>query len=343
MKKEELDSFYEKVILNLQNKLSDIEQRNFLEILEADKLLEKLYFQLKDVWEYHQIGDEASRIDLDQAWAEMLTKHHLLDDDEVTEKIAPPKISLKVQKKWMIAAAILFLTGLGVLIGTQNQLFKDNLLVHEFECPKGEMVKINLSDGTTVWLNSDSKLTMKQNFSPNHRELSFVGEAYFNVQSDRKHPFIINVANRQVEVKGTVFNIRYYPEEELFQTSLEEGVVLVHSDNRLIELLPGEQLSINTATGKSQLKKMSKVEDYSAWRTGKLMFENMPMENLMQLVERWYNHEIILDDPDLLNLKLSGVLKRNKSIEHFMKVLSLAQSIEYEIKEDTIHISKMND
>ena len=339
MKKEDLDRFYENAVLYLQDKLTDPELTDFLSVLEKDSLLRKLYYQLKDVWEYHQIKDEAAKVDLDKAWKEMTVKHHLFNEEENNSITIRTRF---IPKAWQVAASIVVLIGLGLLIGRQSMSTQDKDLAHVFECPKGDMVKMNLSDGTAVWLNSDSKLSMAQNFSPDNRELSFVGEAYFNVQSDPKHPFVINVADRQVEVKGTSFNLRYYPEEELFQTSLEEGKVYVRTNNKLIELAPGEQLNINTTTGISKLQKMNHVEYFSAWRTGRLLFENMPMEKLMQTVERWHNHEIILEDPELMNMKLSGVLKRNKSVEHFMKILSLAQPIKYKIKEDTIFISRMN-
>jgi len=341
MKKEDLDRFYENTVSYLQGQLAEPEISEYLDILKKDELLKKLYFRLKDVWEYHHIKNEAAKIDLDKAWKEMTVKHRLFDEEQAKQKVTSKRF-LHMPKSWQIAASVAIIVCFGLLVSRPGLITSHKDLVHVFECPKGDMVKMNLSDGTVVWLNSDSKLTMAQNFSPNNRELAFVGEAYFNVQSDPKHPFVINVANRQVEVKGTSFNLRYYPEEELFQTSLEEGKVLVHSKSQLIELSPGDQLNVNVATGTSRLQKLNQVEYYSAWRTGRLMFDNMPMESLMQTVERWHNHEIILEDPELMNMKLSGVLKRNKSVEHFMKVLSLAQPIKYQIKEDTIFISKMN-
>ncbi len=340
MKKEDLDKFYQNSVSYLQDKLNEPDLSVFLQTLEGDKLLKKLYFQLKDVWEYHQIMDEAAKVDLDIAWKEMAARHHLFEEEEV---LPERKGFLNISRTWQVAASVAVLVGFGLLIGRfSSNLGTDDKLAHVFECPKGDMVKLNLSDGTAVWLNSDSKLIMSQNFSPKNRELSFVGEAFFNVSSDPSHPFRINVAGRQVEVKGTKFNIRYYPEEGLFQTSLEEGKVFVHTSKKLYELDPGQLLNINTKTGNSELQKTGKVELISAWRTGRLEFENMPMEQLMQSVERWHSHEVILEDVDLLDMKLSGVLKRNKGVEHFMKILSLAQPIKYKIKEDTIFISKMN-
>ena len=91
---------------------------------------------------------------------------------------------------------------------------------------------------------------MGQNFSNTNRQLSMTtGEAFFDVKSDSLNPFKIDVAGYQVEVKGTSFNLRYYPEEELFQTSLEEGIVKVHKDDVVFNLEPGDQLNVNTITG----------------------------------------------------------------------------------------------
>lgn len=337
MQKEDLDNFYDSALLFLGKEMEAEERELFVQQLDSDVRLKRLFFQLKDVWEYHRLKQASSKIDLNDAWHQMLEKHKMnISDDK------PRKRWLFNSVVWQSAAAFIVLIGIGWLITylTSNSINENNL-AHFIECSKGDMVRMALSDGTYVWLNSDSKLELQQDFSPANRRMGLVGEAYFEVKSDSVHPFTIDVAGYQVTVKGTSFNLRHYPDENLFQTSLEEGIVQVNRANKMITLKQGEQLNINTITGDQTLVASNNVHQFSAWRSGRLVFDNMPMEHLIKHIERWYNHTIVINDEELLQQKFSGVLKHNKSVEHIMKVLSITHPINYKIVEDTIYIEQL--
>jgi len=338
MQEDELHNFYESAVRFLLKDMSEDEQSSFTNVLHSDAELKHLFFRLKDVWEYHQLKEEADQIDLNQVWEEMVNEKITLEADESVGT----KRTISLLRFWQVAASIVILLGVGWVM---NQMFIEPAsagLAHVFECPKGDRVKINLADGSTVWLNAVSKLTLPQDFSADDRRLAIVGEAYFEVKSDSENPFLIDVAGQQIRVTGTSFNVRYYPDENLFQTTLKEGIVSVSMASGLIALKPGEQLNVNTRDGQAVITRNIDVEQFSAWRKGRFGFENMPMDELMKNVERWYNHEIVINDPELMKLNFSGVLKDNKSIEHFMEVLSLSHPITYEIVEDTIIVEPIN-
>ncbi len=338
MREEELHSFYESAVRFLLKDMNEDEQSSFTHVLNSDIELKHLFFRLKDVWEYHQLKEEADSIDLNQVWKEMAGEKLLLK----AEKPIAAKRTITLQRLWQVAASVVILVGIGWVMNHLLVEPSNPALAHVFECPKGDRVKINLADGSVVWLNAASKITLPQTFSVQDRRLALEGEACFEVKSDRDHPFIIDVADRQVKVTGTSFNVRYYPNENLFQTTLREGKVAVLSNDELVNLKPGEQLNIDTQDGVATIVRDVDVEQYMAWREGRFEFENMPMEELIQNVERWYNHEIIINDTALMKLNFSGVLKHNKSIEHFMEVLSLSHPITYKILEDTIVVEPIN-
>jgi len=334
MQKEDLNKFYESAISYLSNEMADLEKESFVDSLNEDDKLKALFFQLKDVWEYHQLKDHSAKVDLDLVWKQMLSRQR-----RQSVQLEPKAFK---QWIWQSAAAVAVIFGLLWSFGSIKQMMYDqDELAHIIECSKGDMVKVSLSDGSFVWLNSDSKLSLDEDFSANNRQLSLVGEAFFNVKSDSLNPFTIDIAGHQVAVKGTSFNLRHYPDENLFQTSLEEGIVEINSEGKTLKLIPGEQLNVNMLTGERKLLKDQDLQQFSAWRTGRLEFENIPMEQLARHIERWYNHTIIINDEELLDLKFSGVLKHNKSVEHIMRVLSLTQPIKYEIQEDTIFIEQI--
>ncbi|WP_430817617.1 FecR family protein [Carboxylicivirga sp. RSCT41] len=336
MQKEDLNRFYDSAISYLGNEMAEGEKEVFIDSLNEDDKLKGLFFQLKDVWEYHQLKEQSSKIDLDLVWEQMVSKQQAKADTSLRSKR-----NIK-SWYWQSAAAVLVVAGLLWLFNSvKSPLTGNQTLAHVIECSKGDMVKISLSDGSYVWLNSDSKLSLDENFSSQNRQLSLVGEAFFDVRSDSLNPFSIDVADHQVRVKGTSFNLRHYPDENLFQTSLEEGIIEINQGREILKLAPGEQLNVNTITGEKELLKDQNLKQYSAWRTGRLEFENLPMEQLAKHIERWYNHTIIIKDEELLTLKFSGVLKHNKSVEHIMRVLSLTHPIKYEIEEDTIFIEQL--
>ncbi|MCT4591143.1 MAG: DUF4974 domain-containing protein [Carboxylicivirga sp.] len=338
MPKEEFNKFYASAISCLNNEMAENEKDAFISSLYKDDKLKSLFFQLKDVWEYHQLKEQSSHIDLETTWNQMLATQSL-DDTK-------PNPSIFIRNNswlWQSAAAILIICGLFWLFNRNNFINTvDEGLAHIVECSKGEMVKLSLSDGTNVWLNSDSKLSFNQSFSSINRQLNLVGEAFFDVKSDSLNPFKIDIAGYQVKVKGTSFNLRHYPDEIMFQISLEEGVVELIKGAETLSLEEGDQLNINTDTGKKTLLRDKDLKHFSAWRTGRLEFENISMKQLANYIERWYNHEVIVLDQSLLKLKYTGVLKSNKSIEHVMNVLSVTQPIRYKVDGDKIYIESAN-
>ncbi|MCG8582923.1 MAG: FecR family protein, partial [Bacteroidales bacterium] len=205
MQKEDLNKFYGSAISYLSDEMIKEEKEIFIDSLNDDDKLKGLFFQLKDVWEYHQLKEQSSKIDLDVVWSQMIRQQRGETDISVKSK-------MNIRHwYWHSAAAVVIVLGLLWIFNTIKSSFLGDMeLAHVIECSKGDMVKISLSDGTYVWLNSDSKLSLDENFSSENRQLSLVGEAFFDVKSDSLNPFTIAVANHQVTVKGTSFNLRHY-------------------------------------------------------------------------------------------------------------------------------------
>jgi transmembrane sensor len=230
----------------------------------------------------------------------------------------------------------------------------------------GSKSKVELPDGTQVWLNADSKLTYAQNFMGNTREVTLTGEAYFDVahansaETGQRIPFIIHTNSIDIKVLGTAFNVRSYPGEKTIETALIRGSVEVsmrNSDKKIV-LKPDEKLivkndnatvvsnkpapadSINISTDNEPMMTLSKIrrfkEDTTAhyetlWVKNKLAFENESFERMLPELERWYNVSIILKNESLKTLHFTGVFE-NKSLADVMAALSMAQGFRYEIK-----------
>jgi ferric-dicitrate binding protein FerR (iron transport regulator) len=229
----------------------------------------------------------------------------------------------------------------------------------------GSKSKVELPDGTQVWLNADSKLTYAQNFIGNTREVTLTGEAYFDVahatsaETGQKIPFIIHTNSIDIKVLGTAFNVRSYPGEKTIETALIRGSVEVTMHNnpdKKIVLKPDEKLIVknDNATIVSNkpaladsinsdnepMMTLSKIHPYkedttahyeTLWVKNKLAFENEPFNRMMPELERWYNVSIVLKNETLGGQHFTGVFE-NKSLADVMEALSLARGFHYEIK-----------
>ncbi|WP_458627210.1 FecR family protein [Winogradskyella sp. PC D3.3] len=209
--------------------------------------------------------------------------------------------------------------------------------------PRGGQYQIALSDGTLVWLNADSKLKYPVNFvegEPRIVELVY-GEAYFEVSPSAKHQgnhFKVLTKQQEVDVLGTVFNIKAYNDEPFMYTTLVEGRITIRTDDTLAQLIPTEQTQIDLRTG--QLTKSIVNVDYTvAWVKGYFNFKDTSLQDIMKVLSRWYDVDISFESNDLKDVRFSGLLNRKHNINTILNGIKNTKFITaYEIKNKTITI-----
>ncbi len=207
--------------------------------------------------------------------------------------------------------------------------------------PKGTSYKFSLMDGTKIWLNANSKLVFPTRFDKNKRQISLIGEAFLEVAPNKLVPFVINVNGAEVKVIGTAFNINAYGDKHEMVTTVVEGKVIVsdaHGEMKE-QLLPNEQLRVNTLTGAVQ-KKTIESGIYTAWIRGRLVFENESLENLMTRLERLYNVRITISDNVDKELKFTGDIKKYDDLNKVLDMLATTQNFHFSIDEYGVMISK---
>ncbi len=197
-------------------------------------------------------------------------------------------------------------------------------------CQLGDKSMILLPDSSKVWLNSGSKLTFNNNFTVGNRELHLEGEAYFSVAKDPGNPFTVNCGTLSVEVMGTEFNLKAYPDEDKISTTLIEGSVKVTGPKNNLVLTPGQKLVYHSQTSKMTLHKLSDTAPETEWKEGRLVFRNESLGELEQKLERWFDVDIALADEAVREKRYTGILER-ESILEVMSYFSLAKSVGYKI------------
>jgi len=212
----------------------------------------------------------------------------------------------------------------------------DNILT----IPRGGQFQLTLSDGTKVWLNSETQLKYPVSFTDGKsRQVELVyGEAYFDVSPSTEHKgsnFKVFNQNQEVEVLGTEFNIKAYKDETHIYTTLAEGKVAVHSQNKTYYLNPGQQSDLDEHMSSLKISNVD-VKTETSWKDGVFRFKDGSLKEIMKVLSRWYDMEVIFENKDIENVKFKGILSKNQSIEEILSAIKSVSIKDYEIHGKTI-------
>jgi len=201
--------------------------------------------------------------------------------------------------------------------------------------PRGGEYQITLSDGTQVWLNSETKLKYPTTFIEGKtRQVELIyGEAYFDVSSSKNHygaTFKVISNLQEVEVLGTEFNVKAYKDEPNVYTTLAEGKVAVSNVAFKENLKVGQQSILNSTTGNIEIKTVN-VYNETAWRLGSFSFKNKSLKEIMKVLSRWYNVDIVFENKELETIKFNGVLSRSMTLEEILTPIKRNANLNYAV------------
>ncbi|MFH6937529.1 FecR family protein [Flavobacterium sp. FlaQc-30] len=243
----------------------------------------------------------------------------------------------------------------GTPIKTQNAhinggeiIYKDSkqnpskLVYNYLTIPRGGQFVIKLSDGTKVWLNSASQLKFPVAFIEGaSRDVELVyGEAYFEVSKSTEHKgahFQVYNKNQKVEVVGTEFNIKAYNDESNVYTTLVNGKVNVETGNKKLRLSPNQQLNLDLKNNTSIIKTVNAYNEIS-WKDGVFSFKGKPLKEIMKVISRWYDVDVVFVNKKLENVQFKGSLDKKQSLEEILSIMKSTTIDSYEIKDKTLMI-----
>jgi ferric-dicitrate binding protein FerR (iron transport regulator) len=260
-------------------------------------------------------------------------------------------------RPWIAAAAAVLLATVAALY-----LFKPAASQNDYNTVTtrpGSRSKVQLPDGTTVWLNADSRLSYKINNTG--REVELTGEAYFDVAKDKDHPFRVHTPTVDILVLGTTFDIRSYSKEYNTETSLFQGsveVTLRNNPDKKIILHPEEKITVhnNEATVTSikkpepdadlplitvgkihrQQKDSSIIE--TLWTKNQLYFDDRTLEEVGFMLERWFGVHVSISDDNLKLRRFTGNFEE-ESLPEVMEALRISSDFHYTIKKKEVIIT----
>ncbi|MES2848804.1 MAG: FecR family protein [Bacteroidota bacterium] len=297
---------------------------------------------------------------------------HFINNSQ--EEETPVKSS---KRRWIVAlvsAAAVFLIAGGIYFlqsgGNSSAGIAEAQLKNQISTKNGSKTSLVLPDGTKVWLNAGSELVYDKNYGNKLREVSLVGEAYFDVVKNPERPFLIHTRKMDIKVLGTAFNVKCYPGEKTTETSLVRGSIEVTLKDRQekIMLKPNEKLVINNndyipvKENRKQAQEVSKTAGTlvekpiislshltfypadstvieTAWVQNRLVFSGENFEEVALKMERWYNVRIKFNNEKLKDEPLTGNFEKETVGEAF-RALQLACPFSFTMKNDEITISK---
>lgn len=230
-----------------------------------------------------------------------------------------------------------------ILYSPQNNIkinTSDSLRYHTLTIPRGGEFKIILSDGTEVWLNSESRLKYPEQFSFLTREVYLEGEAYFNVSRNADNPFIVHSGKQKITVLGTSFGVSNYTDSPTQSITLVNGSVRVEitSDTSKAYLLkPGEQL-LYDKIHQSTYQSFVECNEYVGWKDGKYIFKNKSLEEILNTLARWYDFTLFFYNEEVKNIRFTGELRRFDSFDDILYLISKTSDVQFTVRERTVTV-----
>lgn len=315
----------------IQNNSSDIETKQLIDWFGNQLHKEQLFDLYLSKW-------ETNGYDLDEA-----TTYEMLKSIRKKINSNTPKFQFTVNlKKWTRVAAIIifpFLLGVFALkvFNEVSESKNTNELV--VKVGNGQKANLQLPDGTSVWLNSNTTLSYNRKFNKEKRIIQLSGEAFFNVAKDKTRPFIVQSGDLSVKALGTTFNCKAYPAENNFTTTLLEGSVLVSNNHFSTILHPNEKVVYDLKKGQLTKTKLMNAEFSGFWRSNKLAFEQESLEDITHVLERMYQIHFCFKTEHLRIVKFTGAVNTTDYRE-LLKMIALSAPVNYMIKDSTIYLSE---
>ncbi|MDR2414077.1 MAG: FecR domain-containing protein [Odoribacteraceae bacterium] len=228
----------------------------------------------------------------------------------------------------------------GHLDYSRSETLQDSTpIFNEIIMANGMEYTMTLSDGSRIFLNAESKLRFPVKFTGKQRVVEFEGEGYFEVARDPGCPFIVRAGEMEITVLGTEFNLRAYKDEQTIETTLVEGRVQVSNGEKSYRIVPGEQSVYERETREITTRQVD-VTLYTAWHRSEIKFKDMPLENVMRDLARWYGITYEFQDDASRKIEFGGCFDRFDRIDPILDMLRRTELVEVISRDGKIYISK---
>lgn len=336
----------------ISGEASSRERKAIEEWMKADPEHAELFEELHAIWNTRRNEEW----DIDSAWNNI--SKNLSDSRDTPLRLVSSfdkqvehtdYSSTAIRKKvwgFRIAASLILIAGvlLTLMLSLDPSSSEELPAMQELIVEKGQRSQFKLSDGTQVWLNSDSRLEVPAQFNRDLREVHLEGEAYFDVASNPDKPFVIHAGETVSKVLGTQFNLQAYPDDEEVQLVVKEGKVAFgnrRTEGESRELVKN-QMGALSGTNQLIIQDVADLERYIGWTEGKLVFQDTPLQEVAKKLERRYDIECTVEEPALRDRTVTATFKE-ETITEVLKIIALSVGVNYEIDKRLVRFSSANE
>ena len=201
---------------------------------------------------------------------------------------------------------------------------------HTLRVPRGGEYVLTLADSTRVWVNSETVLRYPNYFAGDERRVEVTGEAYFEVAKDAAKPFIVEAGGVSVRVTGTEFNVMAYGNGNRVETTLVAGGVDVTAGEDTLSIRPGMQAVFEKEGGRLSAREVN-TASYTSWKEGIFDFSDLPLREIADQLERWYDVDVTFADPAAADIHFTGAVKKAKPLEFILDIIRTTRSIDFRV------------
>ena len=246
---------------------------------------------------------------------------------------------LTLRKVFYYAACVLliFMAGVGTkYLFDGSSTDKELLTYYSLETPRRAKLKVNLPDGSLVWLNAASTLCYNNQFGITNRDLSLQGEAYFEISKNPEFPLVVVSGESKIKVLGTKFNVQNYQDDDEIRVALLEGSIDFRDSrfDKSILLKPNQLITCNKRSGVMTVKDIN-TEYTNKWIDNNVFFNEEKLGAIAKIIERTFDVTVRFENDDLKNLIFYGDITIGAdNIVQIMDIMAATNKFNYRYNMD---------
>ena len=241
-------------------------------------------------------------------------------------------------RRYAAAAVLLIATSLAFYGAQEAGIFPFEKRIDQVKLAveSGRRHELTLSDGTRIRMDAGSVLEYPVAFNGKERAVRLSGEGYFEVTSRANQPFVVRADDAKIRVLGTKFNVRAWQTERRVTVVVAEGKVLLGSDgvSQDVEIEKGE-MSVLPKDSLPSKPRVVEIKKHLGWMNGEVFFDNVPLNEILYQLERWYDVRLVLEDTAIAAEQITLHIDA-ESLEGVLELISALTDLKYQRTDDVI-------
>jgi ferric-dicitrate binding protein FerR (iron transport regulator) len=312
----------------LEGRATDSEMKELLEWLRKKKN-RIVFHKFKLDWK-HSLGNDSIPAKSRDGW-------NRLQEQLAQKSFTRFNESRRLQFIFRIAAIFFFVVSLGLsAYFYASRTTKTPEIFTSVFAENGQISKVELPDGSLVWLNSGSEIKYSNRFATENRDIQLTGEAYFQAAKNSKLPMQVNCGEIQVKVLGTQFNVTAYPETGFIDVVLEEGAVQLlnpEAKDWSYSLKPGERAKFTISSRDMKVSNVN-ISKFTSWKDGIINIYNQPLAEVVERLELRYNQKFSVDSK-IKEIRYTFTIK-NEPLEEILQLMEKITPVKAVQEKDVI-------